>query len=158
MGWQQAIKAAARLMIDEDDIKHNWDHWCQWMADNYNKERTQMELEKLLQIKSNRDYCTGADWRAVLFINLRDRKAWVDHIHSSDNAFSQNEHTGITLRFSLPKDADAEEVASLVESFAPNLFDSYQAEDKEAILTFEHELQYRLDSVGQLWDEDEDEF
>lgn len=20
-------------MIDEDEIKHNWDHWCQWMAD-----------------------------------------------------------------------------------------------------------------------------
>lgn len=26
-------------MIDEDDIKHHWNHWCEWMADNYNNER-----------------------------------------------------------------------------------------------------------------------
>lgn len=32
-------------MIEEDDIKHNWDHWCQWMADNYNKERLSNKKE-----------------------------------------------------------------------------------------------------------------
>lgn len=26
-------------MIDEDDIKYKWDHWCEWMQENYNNER-----------------------------------------------------------------------------------------------------------------------